>query len=82
MQHHQIELCRFFSYKEIQDNLNLTNAIPFIDDSIIIDGVPQYGEEFGPQNEKWDEYCDKNREVFIKKLNNALGQSGGFGGLN
>lgn len=71
-----------FSYKEIQDNLNLSYAIPFIDDSIIIDGVPKYGEEFGPQDEKWEEYCDKNREVFVKKLNKALNQSGGFGGLN
>ena len=71
-----------FSYKEIQDNLNLPYAIPFIDDNIVIDGVPQYGEDFGPNNEKWNEYCDKNRKEFIKKLNTALGQSGGFGGLN
>lgn len=73
-----LNLFRFgiFSEEEIQKNLGLDYAIPFIDDSIIVDGVPPYGEDFGPSNPKWNEYCSKNREVFINKLNNALGDKG------
>lgn len=71
--------CGIFSLDEIHQNLELVRAIPFIDDSIKMEGIPAYGEAFGPMNPKWDEYCNKNREVFIEKLNSALGQ-GGFGG--
>ncbi len=61
-----------FSTKEIQDNFSLVRAIPFIDDSIEIEGVPPYGIDFGPGDDKWDEFCAKNREAFIQKLGSSL----------
>ena len=59
---------------EIQNNLRLIRAIPFIDDSIVIEGVPSYDKEFAPLDDEWEEYCQLNREAFIKKLNAALEQ--------
>lgn len=61
-----------FTEKEIEDNLNLTRAIPFIDDDIVIEGVPPYYDEFGPKDEKWNEYCEKNKELFKKRLSEKL----------
>ena len=61
-----------FSLDEIHSNLDLVKSIPFIDDSIVIDGVLAYGEKFGFGDDKWKEFCQKNREVFVKKLNTAL----------
>lgn len=64
--------CGIFSDEEIQSNLNLPYSIPFIDDDIEIEGIPPYGKDFGPRDEKWAEFCQKNRESFIQKLNNVL----------
>lgn len=69
--------CGVFSKEEIQNNLDLPYAMPFIDDSIVIDGVPPYGKDFGPGDEKWDEFCQKNKEAFIQKLNTVLEQQNG-----
>ncbi len=73
-----------FTEKQIHSNLGLIKAIPFIDDSIKVEGVPEYGsdKEFGLNDPKWEEYCNLNKEAFVKKLNSALGQTGGIGGLN
>ena len=57
-----------FTEKEINENLNLDKAIPFIDDSIVIDGVPRYGELFSPGYDKWIEYCFKNKMAFSERL--------------
>lgn len=65
--------CGVFSQEDIHKNLELIRAIPFIDDSIVIEGVPPYGEHFGPTDEKWDEFCSKNKEAFLKKLSIAIG---------
>lgn len=64
--------CGVYSQEQIQANLDLVRAIPFIDDSIVIDGVPPYGKDFGPTDEKWKEFCSENKEVFIQKLNFVL----------
>ncbi len=66
--------CGIFSKEQIQANLNLPYAMPFIDDSIVIEGVPPYGQNFGPVNEKWKEFCTKNRDAFNQKLNTVLEQ--------
>lgn len=63
-----------FSEEQIQANLDLTYAIPFIDDSIVIDGVPPYGKDFGPGEDNWKEFCDKNKEAFTQKLDAVLEQ--------
>ena len=46
-------------------------------DSIVIEGVPPYGKDFGPTDEKWDEFCSKNKEAFTKKLDAILEQQKG-----
>ena len=61
-----------FTMEQIHSNLELIRAIPFIDDTIIIEGVPSYEETFGPGNEKWEEYCRKNKESFEARLSEAL----------
>ena len=57
-----------FTDKQIHQNLELAYAIPFIDDNIKIEGVPPYGKDFGPTHEKWEEFCEKNKESFIERL--------------
>ena len=65
--------CGTFTQEQIHSNLELVNAIPFIDDSVVVDGVPAYGEdEFDPTNLEWDLYAEKNKEVFLPKLEAAL----------
>ena len=71
--------CGIFSEEQIQANLNLLYAMPFIDDSIVVDGVPPYGKDFGPGDEKWDEFCAKQKEAFTQKLNAVLEQQKGQG---
>lgn len=66
-----------YSQEEIQSNLDLVMAMPFIDDSIVIEGVPPYGKDFGPGYKKWDEFCQKNKDVFVQKLNAILEQQNG-----
>ena len=69
--------CGVFSEEQIQSNLDLVRAMPFIDDSIVIEGVPPYGKDFGPTDEKWDEFCSINKEAFTKKLDAILEQQKG-----
>ena len=64
--------CGIFSREQIKENLDLPRAIPFIDDSIVIEGVPPYGEEFTIDNPKWQEFCDKQKAAFTQKLNKRL----------
>lgn len=66
--------CGIYEIEQIQENLNLTKAIPFIDDNLNIKGIPQYGKKFGPNHEKWEEFCQKNKETFINKLNAILNE--------
>ena len=61
-----------FSSEQIQSNFELVYALPFIDDNIVVDGVPVFGDEFGPGHEKWEEYCARNKESFKKRLESAL----------
>jgi hypothetical protein len=69
--------CGAFSEKEIQENLELgrtSRSIPFLDDSVKIEGVPSYEEHFGPTDEKWDEYIEANRAIFVPRLKKATGK--------
>jgi hypothetical protein len=61
-----------FTEEEINDCLNLPYALPFIDDSIVIDGVPPYGEAFDESHPKWREFCEKNRAAFLAKLSRTM----------
>ena len=69
--------CGVYSQEQIQANLDLVRAIPFIDDSIVIEDVPPYGNDFGPSNKKWAEFCAENKEAFISKLSEALEHQAG-----
>ncbi len=60
--------CGTFKEEQIHQNLDLVRAIPFIDEEIQIEGVPSYDVDFGPLDEKWDEYCAANKESFTKRL--------------
>ena len=61
-----------YSQEEIEKNLSLVRAIPFIDDGIVIDGISYYNQDFSSSHEKWEEFCQRNRDAFIEKLNAAL----------
>lgn len=61
-----------FTEKQINDNLGLYYAIPFIDDEISPEGTPIYGEEFGPSHPLWQEFCEIQKKAFTKKLEEEL----------
>ncbi len=61
-----------YSQEEIDQCLNLPYVIPFIDDTITIEGVPPYGEAFDESHPKWKEFCQKNHEAFLVKLNRNI----------
>ena len=66
-----------FSEEEIQENLELgrtSRSIPFLDDSVQIEGIPSYDEDFGPTDEKWDEYIQANRNIVVPKIKKAAGK--------
>ena len=57
-----------FTQEEIHHNLeDRCYAQPFIDDSIEIDGIPPYGEDFGPGHPKWDEWCKAQKESYERR---------------
>ena len=61
-----------FSTEVIQGNLNLCYAQPFLDDTITIEGVPAYGEHFGPTHPKWKEYIEAQKNVVIPKIQERI----------
>jgi hypothetical protein len=61
-----------FTQEQIHGNLELPYAIPFIDDDVIVDGVPAYNKKFGPTDTKWDEYCNAQKIVFVSKLQEQI----------
>lgn len=58
-----------FTKEQVRRNIYSDNPIPFIDENIVIDGIPKYGELFGPAHYKWNEYCNANKSSFSKRLN-------------
>ncbi len=60
-----------FSKEEVKENFEKDEPIPFIDEDVVIEGAPIYNENYGPSYPKWGEYCDKQREAFINKINKA-----------
>ncbi len=61
-----------YTTEEIQDNLSLCNAQPFLDDSITIEGIPAYEKHFGPAHPKWEEYIEAQRNVIIPKIQERI----------
>ena len=53
-----------FTKEQIHANLERCRALPFIDDSIEMDGVPPYGEFFGPGHPLWDDWCSVQKESY------------------
>lgn len=64
--------CGAYLEEEIQANLSLCRAVPFLDDSIQIEGVPSYEENFGPTNDKWEEYIEANKVVVVPKIHERM----------
>ena len=56
-----------FTQEQIRKNLERDYALPFIDDSIKIEGVPSYDDDFGPTHPKWDEWCEAQKESFRRR---------------
>lgn len=57
-----------FTQEEIHHNLeDRCHALPFIDDSIKLDGIPPYGEYFGPNHPKWNEWCKAQKESYERR---------------
>lgn len=56
-----------FTTEQVHNNLERCYAIPFIDDSIKIDGVPPYGENFGPDHPMWDTWCKEQKKSFERR---------------
>ena len=56
-----------FTQEQIHKNLERDYALPFIDDSIKIEGVPSYDDDFGPTHPKWDEWCEAQKESFRRR---------------
>lgn len=63
---------KIFTEEQIQLNFCLPFSIPFIDDSIVIAGVPDYGQDFGPDHKKWDEFCEAQKATYIKDLDYVI----------
>ena len=64
-----------FTPEEVEQCLNLPYGIPFIDDTITVDGIPPYGQAFDISHPKWKEFCQKNRAIFLEKLNKYMSVS-------
>ena len=60
--------CGTFTQEQIHANLKRWRALPFMDESIEIDGVPSFDENFGPSHPKWDEWCKAQRESFERRM--------------
>ena len=56
-----------FTQEQIHENLERCYALPFIDDSIEMEGVPSYNDDFGPTHPKWDEWCEAQKESFRRR---------------
>lgn len=64
--------CGTFTQAEINANLERTYAVPFIDDSVEIEGgIPPYGADFGPTHPKWEEWCKAQRTSFERRIRTA-----------
>ena len=60
------------SFEDIHKNLGLGRALPFINDELVIDEVPPYGEEFGPGDPKWIDFCIAQRDLLMSELDKIL----------
>lgn len=56
--------CGVFTTEQIHANLERYRALPFIDDTIYMEDIPPYGEDFGPTHPKWDEWCEAQKKSF------------------
>lgn len=63
--------CGAFSQKEIDTNLDLPRSVPFLYDSVVLEGVCKE-EDFAPTNPSWIKYIDETRKVFVPKLEEAV----------
>lgn len=63
---------QIFSKAEISANLDQAYVIPFIDDNIIIDGMPSYEENFSRYDLKWFEFCIIQKKAFLTKMESVI----------
>lgn len=53
-----------YSEEEIQGNLELSHAIPFLDEALDMN----YDEKIGPNDKDWSEYVKANRNLVAPKI--------------
>ncbi len=73
-----LELLRSGGFTQEQIHLNLdpaAYATPYVDDSIEMDGVPPYGEEFDMTHPKWDEWSKVQKESFYRRFSSEKNRS-------
>lgn len=56
-----------FTQEQIHENLERCHALPFIDDSVEIEGVPSYDDDFDPTHPVWDKWCEAQKESFRRR---------------
>lgn len=64
--------CGAYSDEQIQANLESGCAVPFLDDSIQIEGVPPYDKEFGPKDSKWSKYIKANKDAVVPQIQQII----------
>ena len=63
-----------YSNEQIQGNLSLQRAIPFLDDSVIDQGFPSYEKKFGFGDEKWNVYLKENYDLVAPRIANKISE--------
>lgn len=61
-----------YTEEEIHRNLQLEYAVPFLDDSLVIDGIPNYGDDFSKEHRMWDTYVTKQYDFVKPKIMEAI----------
>lgn len=61
--------CGGFTHEEIQSNLSLIRAIPFMDDSIVLD------DDTFNDDTKFKQYLEDNRNIVVAKINEMTEKS-------
>lgn len=64
--------CGAYTDEEIQANLESGMTIPFLDDSVQIDGISPYDKDFGPKDPRWRKYIKANRDVVVPQIRQII----------
>lgn len=66
----ELTVLNYFTKEDLVENLNSENPIPFIDTSLDVEGFDLNNHAFCSAHINWDEFGEKTKESFLKRLNN------------